>query len=134
MKSDVHINFDAAPRNSKDPHHLNLPKSSLSNPFFPAMSRFETPPRTREEVCRLHSNSCTNQGGISVRFRACVSGNDLGELVVQRHTLLKEVVPSLRSCLTSRPLFQISLVRGDAFYEEAGFKGGGRGRARTARS
>lgn len=58
-----------------------------------------------------------------MRFRACVSGNDLGELVVQRHTRLKEVAPSLRSCLTSRPLFQISLVRGAAVYEEAGFRG-----------
>jgi hypothetical protein len=56
-----------------------------------------------------------------VRFRAHVSGNDLGKLVVQRHTLLKEVAPSLRSCLTSRPLSQISLVRGDAVYEKAGF-------------
>ena len=84
------------------------------------MSRFATPPRHREQVCRLRSDACAKQG-ISVRFRASVSGRDLGELLVQRHALLKEVAPSLRSCLSSRPLFQISLVRGDAVYEEACF-------------
>ena len=61
-----------------------------------------------------------------MRFRASVSGRELGELVVQRQSLLKEVAPSLRSCLSSRPLLQISLVRGDAVYEEAGFEREGR--------
>lgn len=89
------------------------------------MSRYETPPRTREKVCRLQAKPCTSSGGISVRFRACISGSDLGELVVERHTLLKEVAPSLRACLTSRSLFQISLVRGDAVFEQAGLGEGG---------
>ena len=96
------------------PSHL-----SKSSPQLPrAMSRFATPPRDREQVCRLRSDPGTKQGGISVRFRASVSGRELGELVVQRQSLLKEVAPSLRSCLSSRPLLQISLVRGDAVLVE----------------
>ena len=63
-----------------------------------------------------------------MRFRECVSGRDLGELIVRRHTILKEMAPSLRSCLTSRSLFQISLVRGNAVYEEVSFRRDGVGR------
>lgn len=84
------------------------------------MSRFETPPRIRDTVCRLRAVHHVGSGGITVRFRASLSGQNLGDSVVQSHTRLKEVTPFLRACFTSRPHFQISLVRGEVLYEEAG--------------
>lgn len=92
--------------------------SSTAFPAVPNMSRFETPPRTRATNSKVLTAD-PSKLGLQVKFKAILTGDDLGLMVVKKDTTLKDVCPSLKACLTSRPSFQISLTHGNEVYDEA---------------